>query len=218
MTTLKNFLRILTHIILYAFLGGFFLVGMLRAAMLIHGRPKTHLPQNAPEAPVALVLGAGLNRDGSPGVVLRDRVEMAASLYFSGKVDKLLMSGDNSSQFYNEPGAMQTYALSLGVPEEDIVLDYAGRRTYDSCYRARAIFGVDQLVVVTQAFHLPRALFLCNAFEINATGVAADDANYNRRGYIFWWTREILASTVAVWDVYISQPEPILGSPEPIFP
>lgn len=186
--------------------------------MLIHGRPNTHLPQNAPEAPVALVLGAGLNRDGSPGVVLRDRVEMAASLYFSGKVDKLLMSGDNSSQFYNEPGAMRTYALSLGVPEEDIVLDYAGRRTYDSCYRARAIFGVDQLVVVTQAFHLPRALFLCNAFEIDATGVAADDANYNRRGYIFWWTREILASTVAVWDVYISQPEPILGSPEPIFP
>ncbi|MFU8826508.1 MAG: SanA/YdcF family protein [Brevefilum sp.] len=218
MNTLKNFLRVLTHIILYALLTGFFLVGILRAAMLIHGRPITHLAENAPEAPVALVLGAGLNRDGSPGVVLRDRVEMAVSLYFSGKVDKLLMSGDNTSQFYNEPGAMQTYALSLGVPEEDIVLDYAGRRTYDSCFRAQAIFGVDQLIVVTQAFHLPRALFLCNAFGVDASGVAADDANYNRQGYIFWWTREILASTVAFWDLYISQPEPILGSPEPIFP
>jgi SanA protein len=108
------------------------------------------------------------------------------------------MSGDNSSQFYNEPGPCKTYALSLGVPEQDIVLDYAGRRTYDSCYRAQAIFGVEQLIVVTQAFHLPRAIFLCNAFDIDVSGVAADDANYNRRGYVFWWTREIFASTVAV--------------------
>jgi len=113
---------------------------------------------------------------------------------------------------------MKTYAQSLGVSEEDIVLDYAGIRTYDSCYRAREIFEVNNLIVVTQAFHLPRALFLCNAFEINATGVAADDANYNRQGYIFWWTREILASSVAFWDVYITQPEPVLGKAEPIFP
>ena len=186
--------------------------------MLIQSRSKTYLPESVPEAPVALVLGAGLNRDGTPGVVLRDRVDTAAGLYFSGKVEKLLMSGDNTSQFYNEPGAMKTYAQSLGVSEEDIVLDYAGIRTYDSCYRAREIFEVNNLIVVTQAFHLPRALFLCNAFEINATGVAADDANYNRQGYIFWWTREILASSVAFWDVYITQPEPVLGKAEPIFP
>jgi SanA protein len=218
MTFLKNFVRIIFHSLIYLTIAGFFLIGLLRTGMLIQSRPKTFLPESVPETPIALVLGAGLNRDGTPGVVLRDRVETATDLYFSGKVEKLLMSGDNTSQYYNEPGAMQAYALSLGVPEEDIVLDYAGRRTYDSCYRAREIFGIERLIVVTQAFHLPRALFLCNAFEIDASGVTADDANYNRRGYIFWWTREILASSVAFWDVYIAQPEPILGQPEPIFP
>lgn len=218
MNHLKTVFRITTHIIIYSIISGFFLVGLVRTGILIQGRARTYLPENVPEAPIALVLGAGLNRDGTVGVVLRDRVETAAELYFSGKVEKLLMSGDNTSQYYNEPGAMQAYARSLGVPEADIVLDYAGRRTYDSCYRAKAIFGVDRLIVVTQAFHLPRALFLCNAFEIDGSGVIADDANYNRRGYIFWWTREIFASTVAVWDVYFAQPEPILGQPEPIFP
>ena len=218
MTHLKKFLKVIMHIIIYGFIGGFFLVGLVRIGILIQGRTKTYLPENVPAEPVALVLGAGLNRDGTPGVVLRDRVETAAELYFSGKVEKLLMSGDNTSQFYNEPGAMQAYALTLGVPEADIVLDYAGRRTYDSCYRAKVIFNVDRLIVVTQAFHLPRAIFLCNAFEIDVSGVTADDAHYNRRGYIFWWTREIFASSVAVWDVFFAQPEPILGQPEPIFP
>jgi SanA protein len=218
MSSIQKFSRIAVHFILFTLIGSFFAIGLLRTGMLIQGRQKTYLPENVPQAPVALVLGAGLNRDGSPGVVLRDRVDTAAELYYAGKVEKLLMSGDNSSPYYNEPGAMQTYALSLGIPREDIVLDYAGRRTYDSCYRAREIFGVDKLIVVTQSFHLPRALFLCNTFDIEASGVSADDANYYRRSYTFWWVREIMASTVAYWDVFISQPEPILGTPEPIFP
>ena len=218
MNILRKFFRFVIHFCLYAVIGAFFVTGVLRTGILIQGRSMTYLPADVPEAPVALVLGAGLNRDGSPGVVLRDRVKTAAELYFAGKVEKLLMSGDNTSMFYNEPGAMQEYALSLGVPQVDIVLDYAGRRTYDSCYRAKAIFGIEELIVVTQAFHLPRALFLCNAFEIDASGVAADDANYNRRSYTFWWVREILASGVAYWDVWIAQPQPILGDPEPIFP
>jgi SanA protein len=218
MIFLRKFFRFVVHFCLYAVIGGFFVTGFLRTGILIQGRSMTYLPADVPAAPVALVLGAGLNRDGSPGVVLRDRVKTAAELYFAGKVEKLLMSGDNSSKFYNEPGAMQEYALSLGVPQADIVLDYAGRRTYDSCYRAKAIFGIEEMIVVTQAFHLPRALFLCNAFEIDAYGVAADDANYNRRSYTFWWVREILASAVAYWDVWIAQPQPILGDPEPIFP
>ena len=186
--------------------------------MLIYSGTKTYLPGDVPSAPAALVLGAGLNRDGTPGVVLQDRVRTASDLYFSGKVQKILMSGDNSSINYNEPAAMQEYAISIGVPEEDIVLDYAGRRTYDSCYRAKAIFGLDHLIVVTQAFHLPRAVFLCDALDIKADGVPADDANYRLRSYTYWWTREILASVYAYWDVLIAQPEPILGNPEPIFP
>lgn len=218
MNIIRKTFRLIFHTIIYLVIAGFFLTGLLRTGILVFARSKTHQPENVPPAPVALVLGAGLNRDGTPGVVLRDRVDTAAELYFSGKVDKLLMSGDNTSPFYNEPGAMQSYALSLGVPADDIVLDYAGRRTYDSCYRARAIFGLQKLVVVTQAFHLPRALFLCNTLGIEANGVTADEANYNRSSYTFWWVREILASGKAFWDIYINHPEPILGNPEPIYP
>lgn len=185
--------------------------------MLIYSDSKIYLPRDVPKAPAALVLGAGLNRDGTPGRVLSDRVQKAAELYFEGKVEKILMSGDNTTEYYNEPGAMREYALSLGVPDKDIVLDYAGRRTYDSCYRAKAIFGVDELIVVTQAFHLPRALFLCNAFEIDADGVPADEAYYHRSSYAFWWVREIFASIKAYWDVYLINPDPVLGDPEPIF-
>lgn len=194
------------------------ITGLLRVGMLVYSRAKTYLPGQVPEASVALVLGAGLNRDGTPGLVLRDRVRTAVELYFSGKVDKILMSGDNTSENYDEPGAMQEFALSLGVPETDIVLDFAGRRTYDSCYRAGAIFGLDQIIVVTQAFHLPRAVFLCNAFDIDANGVPADDANYRLSSYTYWWVREVLASVKAYWDVFIIRPQPILGEPEPIFP
>jgi SanA protein len=215
---MRKFIKTLFHILVYVAVGLFFLTGFLRVGMLAAAWPKTKIAEDSRSAPVALVLGAGLNRDGTPGVVLQDRVATAAELYFSGKVEKLLMSGDNSTIYYDEPGAMHDYAISLGVPEEDIVQDFAGRRTYDSCYRAKEIFGVNDLIVVTQAFHLPRALFLCNAFDIDATGVPADDANYRLRSYTFWWFREILATLKAYWDVTIEHPIPVLGEPEPIFP
>ena len=215
---IKTLIRICLHIGIYTVLGVGLVTGLLRVGMLIYSDSKTYLALDVPASPVALVLGAGLNRDGTPGLVLRDRVQTAADLYFTGKVEKILMSGDNSTEYYNEPGAMHEYALTLGVPDEDIILDYAGRRTYDSCYRAKEIFGVENLIVVTQAFHLPRALFLCNAFDMTANGVPADESNYQRSSYTFWWLREVLASTKAYWDIYIFHPELILGEPEPIFP
>ena len=218
MKILNQIVHFIVHLLIYIIIAGFFITGFLRVTMLVMGQSRTYLPETVPQAPAALVLGAGLNRDGTPGLVLQDRVRSAGELYFQGKVEKLLMSGDNSSEFYDEPGAMKEFALELGIPEGDIVLDFAGRRTYDSCYRAKAIFGLDNLIVVTQAFHLPRALFLCNAFDIEADGIPADDANYRRSTYTFWWVREILASLKAYWDVYIGHPQPILGQPEPIFP
>ena len=214
----KKVSRIIFQVILFSPILVFLITGGLRIGILLSSRPQIYLPEDVPEAKVALVLGAGLNRDGTPGVVLQDRVRRASELYFSGKVEKLLMSGDNTSDFYNEPAAMESFALTLGVPQEDIVLDYAGQRTYDSCYRAKVIFGIDHLIIVTQAYHLPRALFICNTFDIEADGVFADDSEYRLRSYAFWWVREILASVNAVWDVYISHPQPILGDPEPIFP
>ena len=172
----------------------------------------------APAGRVAIVFGAGLTRSGQPTVILRDRVETSAQLYFAGKVEKILMSGDNRSVNYNEPEAMRQYALTLGVPSSAIVLDYAGRRTYDTCYRAKAIFGLDSVLLVTQAFHLPRALFLCNALGLQASGVEANNHRYWPPLLLIWNIREQLATLSAFLDVYVSKPLPVLGSPEPIFP
>ena len=176
---------------------------------------------DAPTKRAAIVFGAGLWRDGSPTPVLRDRVTTAARLYFSGKVKKLLMSGDNRFWYYNEPASMQSYALELGVPIEDIVLDYAGRRTYDTCFRARHIFKLNDVTLVTQGFHMPRALYVCNALGISAIGVPADQLAqqaYRQSSKSYWNLREIPATLFALWEVYISRPLPVLGDPEPIFP
>ena len=171
----------------------------------------------APAERVAIVFGAGLRWDGSPTAILRDRVETGVRLYLDGKVEKLLMSGDNSVVYYNEPEAMRQYAISLGVPATDIVLDYAGRRTYDTCYRAWAIFGVKRALLVTQKFHLPRALFLCNSLGLDARGVEAGNLRYRRLSLVIWNIREQLATIAAFFDVYVDKPIPILGLPEPIF-
>jgi SanA protein len=167
-----------------------------------------------PPAPVALVLGAGLWKDGSPTPALYDRVATAVDLYKAGKVKKLLMTGDNRFINYNEPEAMRKLAVQLGVPNEDIVLDYAGRRTYDSCYRAKEIFEVKQVVIVTQRYHLDRSLFLCDAMGVASVGMVADRRVYQT---LRWWElREVLATAAAWWDVNIVRPEPVLGEKLPI--
>jgi SanA protein len=127
------------------------------------------------------------------------------------------MSGDNRFVDYNEPGAMRTYAISLGVPEEDIVLDYAGRRTYDTCYRAKHIFDLDKVILVTQGFHLPRALYTCDQLGLKAEGVPADLRQYRQRSLMYWQVRESFATLVAFWELHITRPLPVLGDPEPIF-
>ncbi len=194
-------------------------IALLAAPRLLaawHAAPRIFTAEQAPPRGVAIVFGAGLRRDGSPSAVLRDRVATAADLYFNGKAEKLLMSGDNRFDDYNEPAAMQAYALRLGVPAEAIVLDYAGRRTYDTCYRARAIFGLEKVILVTQAFHLPRALYTCNALGVDAVGVIADQREYRRLARLFWFTRETIATLAALVDVHLLHPLPILGDPEPI--
>ncbi len=174
--------------------------------------------ENVPSKAVVLVPGAGLNAVGGPSAPLKDRLDAAIQLYRDGKVEKLLLSGDNSSIHYNEPGAMQTYAIEAGIPEEDLVLDFAGQRTYDSCYRARHIFGLDELIVVTQAYHLPRAIFLCENLGLDVAGIPVEQSRYIRSRYLFWNIREVFASIVAWTDVFITKPLPILGEFEPIFP
>jgi len=188
-----------------------------RLITLFNAEPRLFSLDDTPSSQVAIVFGAGLRRDGTPTLVLRERVETAVDLYFAAKVDKLLMSGDNSAATYNEPKAMADYAIKLGVPASDIVLDYAGRRTYDTCYRAKAIFGVEKAILVTQPFHLPRALYICHALGIEATGVPADKYFYRRSTLMFWNLREMPATLTALLDVHFFRPQPILGKPEPIF-
>jgi SanA protein len=165
--------------------------------------------------PVALVLGAGLWPDGSLTPILADRVATAAELYQAGKVQKLLCSGDNRFEDYNEPQAMKDYAVRLGVPGEDVVLDYAGRRTYDSCFRAQAIFGVERAVVVTQRFHAARALYTCEALGLDTVAITADRRVYSAERVV-WLAREYLAVLLAWWDVNVRHPVPVLGEREPI--
>ena len=163
----------------------------------------------APIRPVAIVFGAA-------SVVLTDRVATGVELYKAGKVRKLLMTGDNSRDGYNEPAAMKQQALAMGVPARDIVCDYAGFRTYDSLYRAHAIFGVTSALLVTQRYHLPRALFIAKKLGIEAVGVDAA-----KRQYVGQWSfdiREIAAVEVAWVQATITRPHPkYLGKQEPLF-
>jgi vancomycin permeability regulator SanA len=181
-------------------------------ALAANGRVFTELAQ-VPAKPVAVVYGAGI-RNGQPTAVLYDRVAAAAALYQAGVVGKLLMSGDNRFANYNEPAAMRRTALQLGVPDEDIVLDLAGRSTYETCYRAHEIFGVNAAVLVTQDFHLDRAIATCRALGIDAVGFVADRRAY--RGMAWFQFRELGATLNAFVELFITRPTPVLGDKLPI--
>lgn len=214
----KKIFNMSLQIMIWFIVAGIFVITVSRFVTAIASKDLIYSAEQAPSRKVAIVFGAGLQRDGSPSPVLSDRVEAAVKLYIDGKVDKLLMSGDNRFVDYNEPGAMRAYAVSLGVPEEDIVLDYAGRRTYDTCYRAKYIFQIDEAILVTQSYHLPRALFICNQIGVKSVGVSADLRTYMNSSLFSWNMRELPASFVALWEVWISHPLPVMGDVEPIFP
>ena len=179
-------------------------------------RTSIYAVDSVPPRSVAIVFGAGVWPGGRLSAVLEDRVQTGVDLYRQGKVQKLLFTGDNSTLYYNEPGHMRAYALQLGVPDADIVLDYAGRRTYDSCYRAREIFGLQEAILVTQSFHLDRALFIADHLGLDVVGVEADRRHYTLIQR-YWW-REFFATSLAYWEVLVARPEPILGEKLPIFP
>jgi len=180
----------------------------VRAAASSH----SYRTADAPSAPVALVLVAGLRVDGSPSQYLQDRLDDAITLYRAGKVRALLVSGDNGSLNHDEPTAMMTYLVAQDIPASQVIRDYAGFDTYDSCVRAKKIFGVTRALVVTQEFHLPRAVFLCRQAGIAADGVADPRPSGVRPEFVL---REIPGSVKAAWDA-IWQPDPkYLGPAEP---
>lgn len=171
---------------------------------------------NIPQSSVALVFGAGIRPNGKLTDVLNDRVTTAVELYKIGKVQKLLMSGDNGTKTYDEVSAMKKFAIEKGVNPQDIVLDYAGFDTYDTCYRAKEIFGLQKdVVLVTQGFHLPRALYTCRRLGITSIGIRADKHVYLLN---LWGVREFLARSKAWLEVEIFHSKPkFLGKKEKIF-
>ena len=171
------------------------------------------LADQVPNAPVAIVFGAGLASKGKPSPMLAERLETAVRLYRSGKVEKILVTGANLTRSHDETKAMGQYALARGVPREMILRDDAGFSTYDSCYRAKAVFGITRATLVTQRFHLPRALFIANSLGLDAIGVAADEGT---RGRLINEGRELFSRSLAL-AMAIARPRPrFLGVSEVI--
>jgi SanA protein len=165
-------------------------------------------------ASVALILGTSRTFRGKPNPFYRARIEAAAELFHRGHVRGILVSGDNATRYYNEPITMQKDLIAEGVPAEVMTLDYAGFRTLDSVVRAKEVFGLDHVLVVSQRFHVARAIFLARHFGIDAHGFAASDPN--TLGFIKIRAREVLARAAAVLDILTGQGPRYLGKPEAV--
>ncbi|GIG02616.1 SanA/YdcF family protein [Catellatospora citrea] len=170
--------------------------------------------EDVPEAPVALVLGAQVHDNGSPSGFLEARLDIARRLYETGKVRAVLVSGDHGQWTYDEPDAMRQWLIDRGVPDRKVVADHAGFDTYDSCQRAVRVFGVRQLIVVTQSYHIDRAVALCRDAGIDAAGVGDDTA----RRFGSFWTKAVVreqgACVKAMLDVVTGRDPVFLGRHE----
>jgi len=163
---------------------------------------------------VAIVLGAGLRPDGTPSTYLRRRLDAAAELYARGTVGVILVSGDNSTTQHDEPTAMRDWLVGLGVPEDRVVCDFAGLDTHDSCVRAHEVFGVTDAVVITQDYHLRRALFSCREAGIDVVGLGVSSTSVEPIKAVLYRVREIPASIKAAWDALTGREPAHLGPHE----
>ncbi|RPH72279.1 MAG: SanA protein [Myxococcaceae bacterium] len=167
-------------------------------------------PEAAPAVPWGIVFGAGLAPGGEPSPILAERLEAAMLLWRTGRVERLLLTG-NTDPYHDEIRSMRRYLTKGGVPERAISVDLEGLSTFDSCWRARGVFGVQRAILVTQAFHLPRAVFLARAAGIDAVGVRAGGGRW-RAPYVW---RELLARPLALVDAWV-HPRPPLPAATPL--
>jgi vancomycin permeability regulator SanA len=168
---------------------------------------------HVPATPVALVLGAGIE-GSAPSPFLVGRLDVAVQLFRQGKIKVVLVSGDNSRTNYDEPAVMRDYLVEHGVPVQKIVVDDAGFDTWDSCVRAKKIFGVDRATVISQKFHLPRAVALCRRAGIDAWGVGHDSSGMDEIATGLGYGREVLATLKAMGDVLTESDPRFLGPKE----
>ena len=162
-----------------------------------------------------LILGAGVHEDGKPSLMLKDRLERGIELYKAGVSEKIIVSGDHGSVGYDEVNVMKDYLIAAGIPSENIFMDHAGFSTYESIYRARDIFCVKSMVIVTQKYHLYRALYIADCFELDAVGVPAAEIRYY--GQTYRDARELLARAKD-WIYTVIRPLPTyLGEKIPVW-
>lgn len=166
--------------------------------------------KDTPTRAVALVFGGGMKPNGDMSDMQRDRVIRGIELYKAGKAKTLLMTGDDGGDHDDEVGAMKAYAIAHGVKEKDVFVDPHGYRTYDSCWRAKHVYRISEALVVSQIFHLPRILFLCNRMGVQTWGVSADLNDY--KDLPFMRAQEVLARVKGVWDLSVRKPLPRVAS------
>lgn len=181
------------------------LVALLNVYVLTSGGDSTDEVADVPRAEVAIVPGALVEPDGDMSAMLAARVEQASRLWHAGKVEKILVSGDHGSWKYDEPDTMRKALVRDGVAPQDVFEDHAGFDTWATMVRAREIFGVGDAVVITQGFHMPRALYLADEAGIEATGLTADLREWGRQGDKSS-VREVLSRVKAVADVTLDTP------------
>ncbi len=170
--------------------------------------------EQAEPQPVAIVFGASVYADGTPSPYLKARLDLAYDLYAAGRVRAVLVTGDNGTRSYDETTAMRQYLIGRGIPEVKVVGDYAGFDTYDSCVRARRIFGIERAVLTSQSYHLPRAIAVCRSVGVDAWGVGDGFAPpKDSAQWVYYSAREWPANLKVVWDL-ITQREPTLGRHE----
>lgn len=213
MKRIKKFLR--TLLISALILGSLAGIALLGVNLHIYNKAKSRIvtadtaSEFVPDC--ILVLGAGVRADGTPSHMLEDRLLTGISLYQADNTTKLLMSGDHGTAYYDEVNCMKDFAIAKGVPSEDIFMDHAGFSTYESLYRAKEVFGAQNVVIVSQKYHLYRALYVAESLGIEAVGVSAD-----LRGYMGQSMREVreLLARAKDWAYTVLKPEPTyLGDP-----
>lgn len=187
--------------------GGLCLLGCINGLMIYQTADHIAEPNAyaGMEADCILVLGARVWDNGQLSAVLKDRVDAAIALYKEGVAPLLLMSGDHSSESYNEVQAMKDYAVEQGVPEECILMDHAGYSTYESMYRAKEVYGINSCIVSTQKYHLYRAVYIGKAVGMDTRGVIADQRSYAKQTYY-----DIREAAARCKDFFLSilKPEP----------
>lgn len=203
----KMFIKVLFWLIFAAVILTLTIVG-INLYIVIKEKSKILSLEEAAEfqADCIVVLGAGIRDGGSPTWMLEDRIKIGDKLYQNHVADKIIMSGDHGRENHDEVNTMKSYAMGEGIPSEDIFMDHAGFETYDSLYRARDIFGAKKVIIVTQEYHLYRALYIADQLGLDARGVTSDLRFYSKK-MAYWKFREYLAR-VKSFVKCITQPEP----------